>query len=107
MSEIVELNGKSAAAEPAVVQRPEGRRYCDTCKFSQLALSNQQPQMWCRRSPPQAIGNAFPVGNGSLTAWSNTVWPVVQKDDWCGYHEQDPRGARTVVPANDSAIARA
>lgn len=93
-----EVNGKNLDPQPEPIARDDGRKYCDTCKFSNLILNGNRPVTICRRQPPRVIGNFIGLQNaGQLTfqEFTNTVWPVVSKDDWCGDHVEDPRAARS------------
>jgi hypothetical protein len=105
VTEMLEVNGKNLTAEDQ--PRPEGRRYCDTCRFSQLVLSQGNGMMICRRYPATIIGAASiqnVAGQQQLQWLTSTQLPGVSREDWCGEHQPDPRGARIVPANNDSKV---
>jgi hypothetical protein len=67
---------------------------CDNCKFG-LARHNEQGQVMvflCRRKPPVVSAQFVPVpvpdepGTVRMQGVSDTYWPAVRPDDWCGEH---------------------
>lgn len=95
-----QVNGRIIDAQPE--PRPSNRSYCDTCRWSNLVLQPQGAVMICRRNPPQAYGSIVPINQGgqlSMQAYSQTVWPVIGKDDFCGQHETDAAAAQRMAPA--------
>lgn len=54
---------------------------CDGCKFFDQQTGSDVGQ--CRRHPPKA----FMISNCE----SESVWPIVGTDDWCGEHQVDMR----------------
>lgn len=102
-----EVEGKTLTSSRELVEsRPEARRYCDSCKFSNLTLANGATQLICRKRPPQVFAAAMQTAQG--IGWASTVlWAGITKEDWCGEHEPDPRGVRTAAPANESVLASA
>jgi hypothetical protein len=102
---VSEVIGKNLCAQPEPVARDDTRKYCDTCRFYNMVLSGNRPMFVCRRQPPRVIGNFIGLQNaGQLTfqEFTNTVWPVVGKDDWCGDHVDDPRAVR--APAKPAGL---
>lgn len=103
---MTEVNGKEI-----VSLRPDvpARAFCDSCKFSNLLMVNNTVTTICRKRPPTVVGSPLVTktqdGFGAQGWFTNTLWPGVTKDDWCGEHEPDPRGVRSPVPANDSVLA--
>lgn len=114
---VSEVNGNSLEAQPEVPKEPqriEGRKYCDTCKFYNLILSDNAPVTICRRNPPAVVGNFIGLQRGGQTTFQNfsaTLWATVSKMDWCGEYVDDPAavrgGGKTVssVIATDSSRA--
>jgi hypothetical protein len=105
-NEVTDINGKNLSQAPA----PQARAYCDTCSYSQLILAGNEPKTICREKGPTIVGGAIVVNDrGTQIAQivSQTMWPVVNREDWCPRHTPDPRGVRTVLPANDDAKSQA
>lgn len=104
-NEMTQVNGSDVSLQ--VDQPDANRKYCDTCKFSQIWLGSDQLQMMCRKNPPQALGNFLGVQQGPQVVpqlFSQTVWPIITKMDWCDAHEDDPKLTRNAVKTS-SVIA--
>ncbi|HEU4627206.1 MAG TPA: hypothetical protein VFS52_20765 [Steroidobacteraceae bacterium] len=103
-----DINGANLQDQPAPAERPAGRRYCDTCVFAQLAMSAGQGVMICRAFGPSVASGVVVVSQGGQNVprvLSETVWPVVNREDWCSRHELDPRAG--AAPRSTSLIASA
>lgn len=48
---------------------------CPECRFSEVVILDDGPNVECHRFPPVIIG----VNDEPLQ-----VWPQVQSEDWCG-----------------------
>lgn len=103
-------NGANLDPQPEPARQDPNRKYCDSCKFCQAWLGGNQLQLMCRKNPPQALGTYMPVQQGANVVpqlFSQTVWPIVTKQDWCDYHEDDPKtvrsGVKSTLIATDSS----
>ena len=81
-----------SAEQPQADNRVPTRR-CENCRFAQASPSGwEQWPGTCRRQPPALVPQPEDVSSRLVQqqGWSFgciTVFPVVQRVDWCGAHE--------------------
>lgn len=64
---------------------------CENCKFLGMRKNDQGQivAVLCRRKPPEVVAQFLPVGQDEqgrvrIEVASNTFWPAVNPQDWCG-----------------------
>ncbi len=80
---------------------PPARGTCQTCRFGAVSLHADNLVMACRANAPNVIGTIInvetptPMGVQVEQRWvTQSVFPSVGKDDWCGQWQQDPNAKR-------------
>lgn len=63
-------------------------RTCSNCIHSSISLIGEQANgtLMCRARPPTPFAVLVPKAEG-LSIQAMTLWPQVNKDDHCGFHQ--------------------
>jgi len=59
------------------------RRTCRVCRWFNTTEST------CQRLPPQVVSTKTPDGRGGWYPTTQTQWPTVWNENWCGEHKFD------------------
>lgn len=68
-----------------------------SCRFHQTVPGPDKTLMiLCRKAPPVVTSFPIPQQNGAIAWATNSRWPIVQNEDWCGAHEEEGVSLRVV-----------
>ena len=72
---------------------------CASCTFAKVQLLDnaQAGQMICKAMPPKPFAVTVPA-NGQLQVQVLTLWPSVNRDDWCGMWDDEVEDLQEKYP---------